>query len=969
MPGKKKPTEPAENASESAAKKARSESAAKAESAGQTADVVPAAKVAPPAALRNNVLSSGSVQGSGSNAHSHQEWTDMCKGVAHTKHTWKIARLVLPYVKTNLPIALRSLNMQVPDDLCQVEPLQIQGEPGHGLSNFKEVWRPANCQTSITSTGLYEASGNLMWLDMMIAGGHELPLQEPVWSVVLEYVDDFFSEAAVDSNKEQYNSRLVFPLTLEGYAKQEEQLYAGGAGNVGKTYPTKVTLLIGHAVVLAWYYAMAVALKDNNVALIKLLWQAALTVTIRVRLSSSVETLLRASMMESEKFKGFEKMSDNLLTFADKFALLAGQAKEHSASKLAETFAADGLKFAGGIINKQMMLTVQALQSNMSDALRQCLVQIEIQFGRDVLTASYTKLNRVMAVTKTMAPIVGATGAEDGKMLLLFVCQMLALSLQTKQAKSNFFTIAVLDNNKNGTIGWTAMTCAKFAALRHLEYLLKCLNMPEVFVTKYITAFGFPVSFTTQFPSLVESLSAETTEADEKPESLPDDEVSAFEQFCNGMSKLQTSICTLANGIYMGERDADLKTLAAEANPLATLQKLDAEQDSDLCAAYREIMRLASSTQTINASSGSTPALSLRVLARMQSDPDALETSRDKIEEERASIWKKAKDHRKKFAHVVVCKTKTSAAMNAAVKRATAFQSFKAKINESHRAYILSLDLLFEADKEPWKTVPEMQKSLFQYILDFLQGCCGSTDFVFAFDGRCRKMRGALDEALSGDGKEPSEMWVIYDASSSTSLGQRETCLSSINKEMALIRLPIMRTRLEVKERSGGGSAGSESSTYFATRSGVPLPCPRKLPRITTTDKTEIMKSGDEIPKKWKEEGVPLFWRESKTQSFWEHLIDDFDLGAICDCSPGSGALAAAAMQKGCQYLGICQSEKHSVWVSNIIDRSAMRSIVDSSTQLHEQDLAQHISEHFSELLEDDDVAADDEDTFSDFDE
>ena len=111
-----------------------------------------------------------------------------------------------------------------------------------------------------------------------------------------------------------------------------------------------------------------------------------------------------------------------------------------------------------------------------------------------------------------------------------------------------------------------------------------------------------------------------------------------------------------------------------------------------------------------------------------------------------------------------------------------------------------------------------------------------------------------------------------------------------------------------------------------------------------------------------------MYWRESKTQNFWEHLIDDFDLGAICDLTPGSGALAAAAMQKGCHYLGICQSDKHSVWVSNIIDRSAMRSIVDSSTQLHEQDLAQHISEHFAELLEEGGAEADDDEEFSDFD-
>lgn len=66
---------------------------------------------------------------------------------------------------------------------------------------------------------------------------------------------------------------------------------------------------------MAWYYAMGLALKEHNLVLIKLLWQAALTVTVRARLAPAVETLLRASMLESEKFKGFEKMSDNFVIF------------------------------------------------------------------------------------------------------------------------------------------------------------------------------------------------------------------------------------------------------------------------------------------------------------------------------------------------------------------------------------------------------------------------------------------------------------------------------------------------------------------------------------------------------------------------------------------------------------------------------------------------------------------------------
>ena len=568
----------------------------------------------------------------------------MCKGAVHTKRTWKIARLLVPCVKQHLPNALRELGMKVPDDLTIVEPLKIQSADSQGLSNFKEVWVPSNCLASTKNTGLYEASGNLMWMDMMIAGGHEVPLQEPIWSVVLEYVADFFSETAAERVKGQQADRLIFPLTLDGYVTLEEHLYAGGAAHIGKTYPVRLILLIGHTMVVAWYFAMANALKDNNRVLIKMLWQAALTVTIRVRMAPQVDALLRASMLESEKFRGFEKMSDNFLTFADKITLLGNALKDKSAQKQAEKYAADGLKFAGTAMNKQMVLTVQALQAHMSDALRQCIVDLDTQFGRDVLSASYTKLNRVMAVTKAMAPTVGATTAEDNKSLLLFVCQMMGLTLQLGQVKSSFFTIAVLDNSKNGTVGWTAMTCTKFATFRHLDYLVRCIGLPDEFIQKYTKAYDHPVSFASQFPSLLEDLSAETTES-ASPHSPADDEPDVFGTFCEGMNKLQMAICTLAHSLYMGERDADLKTLAADANPLATLQKLDPETDSDLCAAFREIMKLASNSQTIAAATGSAPAMSLRALVRMQSDPDSLETSRAKDDEERSAMTLSPRKH------------------------------------------------------------------------------------------------------------------------------------------------------------------------------------------------------------------------------------------------------------------------------------------------------------------------------------
>ena len=57
-------------------------------------------------------------------------------------------------------------------------------------------------------------------------------------------------------------------------------------------------------------------------------------------------------------------------------------------------------------------------------------------------------------------------------------------------------------------------------------------------------------------------------------------------------------------------------------------------------------------------------------------------------------------------------------------------------------------------------------------------------------------------------------------------------------------------------------------------------------------------------------------------------------------------------MKAGATYTAICRSKEHCSWLTNIMDRQACELIVQQGSCLYEQDLAQLVKSHFSDVLE-----------------
>ena len=98
--------------------------------------------------------------------------------------------------------------------------------------------------------------------------------------------------------------------------------------------------------------------------------------------------------------------------------------------------------------------------------------------------------------------------------------------------------------------------------------------------------------------------------------------------------------------------------------------------------------------------------------------------------------------------------------------------------------------------------------------------------------------------------------------------------------------------------------------------------------------------------------GHPFSWTERKPLAWYEVFLQEVKAALVVDYSPGSGAMARACLNLGIQYVGICRSEQHCSWLTNILNKAAVECISRTGSPLYQQDLATCINEHFRELID-----------------
>ena len=217
-------------------------------------------------------------------------------------------------------------------DLHMIQPLAIQaGQDGGDLRNFKEVWNAENCKTSLSSAGMYEASGSMFWLNALDADPHpEIPSARVTWSQIAAAYDAWSPATLAGSHADMEWQRFEFHGAFVTCLSTPQ----GGVG-LSSNY-CNMPMLCGHAMVWSWFWRVGevcLQMKKDGITpemkrQLKKLVEAALTMTIRMRLTACkdfTEDMLRASIRWSEAVRmRFTVSADTFLDLVDKVLAIPG---------------------------------------------------------------------------------------------------------------------------------------------------------------------------------------------------------------------------------------------------------------------------------------------------------------------------------------------------------------------------------------------------------------------------------------------------------------------------------------------------------------------------------------------------------------------------------------------------------------------------------------------------------------------
>ena len=177
--------------------------------------------------------------------------------------------------------------------------------------------------------------------------------------------------------------------------------------------------------------------------------------------------------------------------------------------------------------------------------------------------------------------------------------------------------------------------------------------------------------------------------------------------------------------------------------------------------------------------------------------------------------------------------------------------------------------------------------------------------------------------------------------------------------------MPLPKNHMKIQKRDEYNAAG-EATTQETSYTGVPMAPWGSLPLTSVEDKQKIMELAPCAPSEKIFDcsvGMPLFWQERKTVAFIKRLLIDVHATAVFDLTPGSGACGRACLEMGLQYACLARTPEHASWLQNVFDRCTLREICRKGSTLNNADLAEMITTHFQETLDQLNEQDNDEDT------
>jgi hypothetical protein len=836
------------------------------------------------------------------------------------------------------------------EGICGAAPLAIDEDASRaatpGLKSFKPPWTARQCLSSMATTGMYEASGNVAWIkpfcdseaDQVIAG------DPPTWAQVKEMAEANFALKASHSQiawRGHELHRLIFPCTCYVFLKDKEFALDTLVFNYS------LNLLTGHVYVFAWWWAVYEAVRSQHLSWIASLWQAGLTVTIHLRGVLDVRSLVQLSCVQSEVHKAAERMlSDSFPAFAMKALQIIGDTPDSGRLKSLNDL---NIKYKNSQVNRSMLQAILLFEEKICCKGRAVLRDIERLAGRETLTAAYTKLLRLVMTAKTEADALGAPVAWA----TLEVLKAIRFELKFETIEAKHLTAEALGTSQSKP-GYPSVYIARRVILDMLLQMIREMKESgmaksvveelDSVATHFKTLDAYEETF---YPEKKGEALAATQGEGEEDTACPDppgetDAVERLKSVCK--HKVTHQFLDFAYDVFAGVFDVAIEN-AIFKTTAASVKWLEANGFDSL----RDLMRGVNVHRSVvSAGSESAPPLAPRTLKPWGSNSEREDERNAEVLQRRAEVWQKAQALRKKHCGIGFTKGATKKDLQAFYERTPAF-SFRGRPGEAHRVFLFSADLYRECRNASWVTLDEYTSAAAP-IFEFMLTQLGPADIAIWFDGRSKSWRKQIEKATE-DARNQAELWLIHQPS--PRLG-RKISFASEAREVALVSMPLPRTRLTCKVRTEFVCAG-ETSTHDTTYTGVePMPWPA-MPMVSIEDKAKIHGFEPPLPKPRffdTTSGLPLFWQERKPISFWQALLKDMDAKCVFDLTPGSGACARAAMSLGISYTCLCRNAEHNSWLQNVLDRAATKTIVQEKSPMFDEELAKGVREHFQEVLD-----------------
>ncbi|CAL1152351.1 unnamed protein product, partial [Cladocopium goreaui] len=799
---------------------------------------------------------------------------------------------LIPWVRKELPKAYAKSK-----EMHKSAPLSIvsQAKSSESVGFKAGIWSSEQCDASMHASGIYEASGLALWLQTGAFGSSSH--DDLNWQSLEGFKEKFFSKRVafkasvtrMQGTKKQKSERkrILWPVPM---ICAVDSITSACHENFDASLPLIGT---GHFVLWAWYLATYEAIMQSDKEHLELLWEAALSVTLQLRLCPTVKdkSLARNFQSEAVKALGHASLSDSFLTFA-------GLARVLAIDKVQDGVAM-GLAYNGAVYNAAIHKAALSMAAVLEDSDRhveQSLSRLELQYGRDILSSEYSKLSKLIAYARSVSPSWSMVqGPRSNGEIMAWMVDMLLLAFKTKLRLPSKATEGWLDKDrKTGMPGYWQVCAVILQVFEYAEKLLSKLPEPELQKAKAVLEdLLSPLRCWEKFLQPDEKALADTGflhEDDLEEEGacavvVPSGPLAAIKEIFN---KATGQLFDLVLELVSGKHYSDCQELASQAGGLIKALQ-DTEQDLEFLKQLRLVTELVGGSQSksVTASTAApTPSLLMQLTSTGQVNAEA--------DAERERHWKIVQSERRKFVSFGLPKSWTKESLLSSFRACGKVFSFAGQLNTSHRLLCASADLMTEQGDEPWVAPSVPPAPLWKEVLAFMtSSATGAADFVMAFDGRMREEDDVLSQAHA------CEATIVYTGGCPPRAGRsRRVPLSGRKVETVAIRCPVQRTRIKATKKETFTACGEES-TYQGTYTGVAFRASLEIPLISLGEKSKVMDPNSVLslpraPEDWVErngEDCPLFWGESKPIALWCAILDEWKVQAVLDCSPGSGAL------------------------------------------------------------------------------